>query len=233
MNTEVFCKYLTEVKYRVDSTPKKVPEQTKIFKKKYSFSEKSFSERLIIWDYIWNNSPDEWTRMQSYLFIDSYIKNRDKLVDSWETIKYWQKRVDNWGDCDALSRVYTKILETIPNKVLEQLERWNKSNNLWNRRQSLVSLLYFSRTKKIFLPFDRIIRLIDSIVNDNEYYVQKAIGWSLKELFNVYPAETLKYLNDNIEKISAIAFSPATEKIDKLEKEKLKRKRKLNRQHAV
>lgn len=233
MNTENFSKYLSEVKYRVDGTPKIVAEQTKIFKQKYSFSGKSFSERLIIWDYIWNNSPDEWTRMQSYLFIDSYIKKKDKLVNSWETIKFWQKRVDNWGYCDALSRIYTKILETIPDKVLKQLEQWNKSNNFWDRRQSLISLLYFSRTKKVFLPFDRLIRLIDSRISDNEYYVQKAVGWSLKELYNVYPVETLKYLNDNIEKISSIAFSPATEKINKLDKDKLKRKRKLNRQHGI
>jgi len=230
MNNEELKEYLNEVKSKVDGTPKNVAAQTKLSKQKYSFSNFSFSEQLIIWDYIWNNSPDEWTRMQSYLFLDSCIKDKNLLVESWGKIKNWQKRVDNWGDCDALSKIYTKILEIIPAEVLEQIEKWNKSTNLWDRRQSLVSLLYFSRTKKVVLPYNTIVKFIDTIINDPEYYVQKAVGWSLKELYNVYPNETLPYLYENIKKISAIAFSAATEKLKKEDKEKLKRIRKPNRQ---
>ena len=115
--------------------------------------------------------------------------------------------------------------------MLGQLEQWNKSTNLWNRRQSLVSLLYFSRTKKVVLPYNTLINFIDSLINDQEYYVQKAIGWSLKELYNVYPKETLQYLNENIKRVSAIAFTAATEKLKKEDKERLKRIRKPNRQH--
>lgn len=233
MNNEDLKKYLYEVKSKVEGTPKIVTAQTKLSKQKYSFSNQSFSEQLIIWDYIWNNSPDEWTRMQSYLFLDSHIKHKNLLVDSWEKIKNWQKLVDNWGDCDALSRIYTKILEIIPAKVLVQIEKWNKSTNLWDRRQSLVSLLYFSRTKKVVLPYSTIIQFIDSLINDQEYYVQKAIGWSLKESYNVYPKETLQYLNENIKRVSAIAFSVATEKLKKEDKERLKRIRKPNRQHRI
>jgi len=112
-----------------------------------------------------------------------------------------------------------------------QLEQWNKSTNPWDRRQSLVSLLYFSRTKKVVLPYKTIINFIDSLINDPEYYVQKAIGWSIKESYNVYPNETLQYLNENINRVSAIAFTAATEKLKKEDKERLKGVRKLHRQH--
>jgi len=75
------------------------------------------------------------------------------------------------------------------------------------------------------LPYDTIIKFIDILLNDKEYYVQKGVGWSLKELYQVYPKETLKYLGKNIKKISSIAFSPATEKLEKKDKEKLKKLR--------
>ena len=114
----------------------------------------------------------------------------------------------------------------IPDEVLEQLEQWNKSTNLWDRRQSVVSLLYFSRTKKVILPYNTIIRFVDRLLDDKEYYVQKAVGWSLKELYNVYPAETLKYMENNIKRISATAFSATTEKLKKEDKERLKMIRK-------
>ena len=117
--------------------------------------------------------------------------------------------------------------------MLEQLEQWNRSTNLWDRRQSVVSLLYFSRTKKVILPYDKIIRLIDRLLDDKEYYVQKAVGWSLKESYNVYSSETLQYLNKNIKRVSAIAFTAATEKLKKEDKERLKKIRKPDRQQQI
>lgn len=159
------------------------------------------------------------------MFCESQIKNKDFLIYSWNIIKHWQKHVDNWGHCDGLSKIYTKILELIPEEVLEKLKLWNKSENQWDKRQSLVSLLYFSRTKKTILDFEIIIKFIDNLLVDNEYYVQKAVGWSLKELYNVYSKETLIYLEKNIKNISSIAFSPATEKLLKHEKGSLKKLR--------
>jgi 3-methyladenine DNA glycosylase AlkD len=120
----------------------------------------------------------------------------------------------------------------IPDEVLVQLEKWNKSKNLWDRRQSIVSLLYFSRTKKVVLPYEKIIKFIDKLLDDREYYVQKAVGWALKELYQVYPKETLKYLEKNIKRISATAFSPAIEKLKKKEKDKLKKTRKQKRKQV-
>lgn len=226
MIEEYFKNCLKEVERMVNINPKNAPAQRRIFKQNYSFSDLSSTEQLIIWDFIWNNASDFWIRMHSFLFCESKIRDKDFLVKSWDIIKHWQKKVNNWGDCDALSKIYTKILELIPDKVLEQLERWNKSTNLWDRRQSIVSLLYFSRTKKVILPYNSIIQFIDRLINDKEYYVQKGVGWSLKELYNVYPAETLKYFENNIKKISPIAFTAATEKLNKGDKERLKKLRK-------
>ena len=229
MKSEDLNRYLFEVKEKVDATPKNAPSQRKLIKQKYTFSEKSVSEQLTIWDFIWNNSNDFWICMQAFLFLESKMKDREFLLDSWDVIKKWQKKVDNWGKCDAISKIYTKILEIIPEKVLKQFHQWNKSTNLWDRRQSLISLLYFSRTKKIILPFDTIIYLVNGLVNDSEYYVQKAVGWTLKELYNVYPVVTLQYLENKIRNISPIAFTIAIEKLDKKEKERLKKMRKPSR----
>jgi len=222
MNTD-YNKYLLEVESKVNKTPKNVSAQRKLLKQNYSFSELLFPEQLKIWDYIWNNASDSWTKGQSYFYCESRIKNKDFLIYSWEIIKHWQNKVDDWGYSDSLSKIYTKILELIPNQVLEQLEQWNKSTGIWDKRQSVVSLLYFSRTKKIVLPYKTIIRFIDRLINDREYYVQKAVGWSLKELYTVYPAETLKYLQKNIKNMSTIIFCVATEKLKREDKERLKK----------
>ena len=101
--------------------------------------------------------------------------------------------------------------------------------NLWKRRQSVVSLLYFSRTKKVYLPFDKIATLIKHLLSDNEYYVQKGVGWALREMHTVYPTESLQFFKEHINKISAIAFTICMEKMTTEEKEVLKQLRKKAR----
>lgn len=44
--------------------------------------------------------------------------------------------------------------------------------------------------------------------------MQRAVGWSLKELNNVYPKLTLRYLEGNIMDVSAMAFTAAIEKLE-------------------
>lgn len=226
MKNDFLNNCLIEVKNKVDTTNKNASSQRMLFKQKFSFSKYSKSEQLIIWDYIWNKSSDFWICIQSFFFLENNMTDKDFLSDSWETIKNWQKNVDNWGKCDALSKIYTKVLEIIPDKVLEQLKQWNKSKNLWDKRQSLVSLLYFSRTKNILLPYETIIPFVTELIDDKEHYVQKGVGWTLKELYSVYPDKTLKYIEKNTSRISATAFSAAIEKLEKADKERLKKMRK-------
>ncbi len=217
---------LYEVEQKVSSIPNNALCQRKLSKSGFNFTELNVTDQLKVWNYIWENSSEFRVKIQAFLFCESKAQNKDFLVKSWKTIKNWQKSIDCWGLSDALSKIYTKILEVIPEEVLPQLEHWNKSPNCWNKRQSLVSLLYFSRTKKIVLPFNIIIQFVSNLLQDDEYYVQKALGWTLKELYNIYPSETQKYLKSNIKVISPIAFSISIKKLEKKDKIILKSMRK-------
>ena len=52
------------------------------------------------------------------------------------------------------------------------------------------------------------------------------VGWTLRELRNVYPRETQAYLLKHIKDVSPIAFTIAIEKVGDAEREKLKALRK-------
>jgi 3-methyladenine DNA glycosylase AlkD len=101
-----------------------------------------------------------------------------------------QDMVDNWALSDSLSKIYSKIFEIDSELIYPVLSDWNKSENPWKRRQSIVSLLYYSSTRKNVLPFIKYIRLIKRLLTDDDYYVQKGVGWTLRELGNVYSEET-------------------------------------------
>jgi 3-methyladenine DNA glycosylase AlkD len=225
--SKFYQQYLTEVERIVNTAPTTVDAQRKLARHKYSFSSLPFAKQILIWNCVWKNGDAKgWVKIQAFFYCEKFSHNKDILASGWNLLKTWQDYVSGWGECDALAKLYTKILEIIPDKVMPYLKQWNKSANPWKRRQSVVSLLYFQRTKKNFLPFAEIIKLVDSLLDDQEYYVQKGVGWSLKELYQVYPHSTFRYLKQNIKKIKPEAYPHTIEKLTIKEKQQLKRLRK-------
>jgi 3-methyladenine DNA glycosylase AlkD len=220
-----YTPYYKEVLAAINATSADIPAQRKAFKQGFSFSEKPFEQQLAIWNYIWKHTDVFRAQVHAFFFLEQFAAKKELHDQLWQTSVLWQEEIDDWGLCDALAKINTKVLETHPDKVYRQLTAWNKDKNLWKRRQSLVSLLYYSRTKKALLPFEQITALIKPLLTDKEYYVQKGVGWALRELHNVYPQKTLRFLRNNIKSISPIAFTIAIEKMSE-KKEALKELRK-------
>jgi len=218
--------HLQEVNKRIASISSVIPAQRKGFKEGYSFSGESFEFQLPIWNYIWKNAGSMRAKLHAFFFLESYLANKDLHKTIWETSAAWQEQVDGWGLCDALAKINSKMLVTHPIEVYSTLCKWNKDDNLWKRRQSVVSLLYYSRTKKVYLPFKKIASLVEHLLSDKEYYVQKGVGWAMREMYNVYPEQTFLFLQQHIKKITAIAFTISIEKMDEEKKIRLKQLRK-------
>ena len=70
------------------------------------------------------------------------------------------------------------------------------------------------------------LQLILPLIDDLDYYVQKGVGWALRETHSAYPSETKKLFNKEVLKLSSIAFTTSMEKMDKSSKEKYKELRK-------
>jgi 3-methyladenine DNA glycosylase AlkD len=215
-----------EIAQHIKTITGNVPAHRRASKHNYSFSTGTFKQQLAVWDQVWHNTDDFWIRAHAFFFLERNIKKPGALQVMWPVIAGWQDKVNDWPLCDALAKIYTKILVVASGKVYARLKKWNKDNDPWKRRQSVVSLLYYSRTKKDYLPFGKIEKLVTPLLKDKDYYVQKAVGWTLRELYTVYPKETFPYLIKHIKSISSIAFTIAIEKMNINLKEELKTYRK-------
>jgi 3-methyladenine DNA glycosylase AlkD len=222
MKTPNYPIQLQEVLTHLRSVQGNVPLHRRESRRGYSFSALPFTEQLAIWDELWHTENNFWIKLHAFFFLERHLKKDNELREMWPVIVRWQDQVDDWGLCDSLAKIYTKILEVEVTTVYEQLKTWNTDPDLWKRRQSVVSLLYYSRTKKNFLTFMQIEQLISPLLADKEYYVQKGVGWSLRELYTVYPDETLPWLKAHIKLISSIAFTIAIEKTDAVTRGELK-----------
>jgi 3-methyladenine DNA glycosylase AlkD len=192
-----------------------------MLKRGFSFSALDRGEVANIWDSVWQKS-DCFEVMALALAWFDHKKQADILVDQWPRLKKWSARIDNWAHSDTLSGIYARILEQSPASTYPTLQKWNQSKSPWLRRLSIVSLMYYSSQRKKVLPLPKILALVEPQIEFDHYYVQKGVGWTLREAGNVYPKETYKFLEKNIQRLSAPAFSAATEKLTKQQKDRLK-----------
>lgn len=161
-----------------------LPAQRQIAKDGFSFSSQPIDEQFKIWSFVFHSSRLHEAKFQALFFVQSAIKKMD-YRDIWSETHKWVTGIDNWAHSDLLSSIYSVILEKNPDLVYPVLKIWNANENLWVRGQSIVSLLYYRRNRKDFISFDKMIQLVENLLADKEYYVQKGVGWTLRELWQV------------------------------------------------
>jgi 3-methyladenine DNA glycosylase AlkD len=184
-------------------------------------------QQIVLLGEIFRTSEIFEIKNQCLLFLDQR-KKKGLTENHWPFLKEWVKYVDNWAHSDGLSSVFSMLLQHHLDILYPQLIKWNTSKNIWERRQSVVCLFYFSSTRKKFLSFDKSIILIKHLLTDQEYYVQKGIGWALREACKVYYDFTYDFIVQHIKEIKPAAYSAAIEKLRPEHREivKLLRKKK-------
>ena len=202
-------------------------EQVEQFKCGFDFLNESKEKSFQQFHILFTESSYFEVKNLSFIFLDKnhhHIPAKNQL----KVLPKWIKKVDNWAHSDNLSKYLTRLLEhDATKKDMQQLiSKWNQSHALWERRQSLICLFYYSRTKKNQVEFDFAQPLILNLIHDKEYYVQKAVGWALRECYNVYPNQTYQFIQNNIKHITPVAFTTCIEKMNAIEKMNLKSLRK-------
>lgn len=89
-----------------------------------------------------------------------------------------------WDSVDALaSNVLGKYNFQFPENRNTWLEVWRESDNFWLRRSCIIhQLKYKDKT-----DFDLLKSLIIENKHDKEFFIQKAIGWSLRQYAKFEP----------------------------------------------
>lgn len=196
-------------------------------KQGFTFYSEEKEKTFLIFNGIYKQSSIFEVKNQAFIFLDKYHKHIP-LKTQLKTLPTWVKHVDNWAHSDSLSKYLTRLVEDDSTKIemLSIIKKWNRSKNLWERRQSLIALYYYARTKKQHIDFELTQELVLPLLNDKEYFVQKAVGWTLRESYNVHPKQTFTFIEEHIKNISPTAFTTCLEKMTEKQKQVLKLKRK-------
>src|SRR5579859_2812753 len=149
----------------------------------------------------------------------AFMKNYRKISpETWPTLSTWSQHIENWAHCDGLASIYSGLLAQNFDEVYGVLQQWNNAENQWLRRLSMVSLIHYSGKKAVFLPLDKVLPMLENCLDDERPYVQKAIGWVLREANYVYHAEISAFLEQHLADMRGIAFGAATERFSEAER---------------
>ncbi len=205
----------------------RLPLLHELERKGFSFYNKPSEEILSTWNEIWNSANFHET-MSLPLFYYRHHKLTFGKTE-WNILKHWADRIENWEHSDSLSYLYSYFFEKHPEMVLPTFQSWNKSKDPWKQRLSITSLIYYASKKRKAPPVELVLSTVEPLIPNRDKYIGKAVGWTLRESYKLYPKETLEFIENHMGGLSPDAFSYSTEKVDKKTKEKLTNRRKVLR----
>jgi 3-methyladenine DNA glycosylase AlkD len=168
-------------------------------------------------DNLWKSNVFEEKNTALYL-LERYKKIYDEKV--WKYVNGMVSGVENWGHCDQMCKLRGEFWER--DDFLDTMREWTKSKNLWKRRSAVVSLIA-RRPVRIPFEFEAAMTVLEPLVYDDEYYVQKGVGWIMRMLYQQYPKKTFNYLMKHKD-MPRVALRTACEKMSSEEKDKVMKK---------
>ena len=124
-----------------------------------------------------------------------------------------------WAYVDNLAAsVMGPLVEANPG-LMETLDRWAEDEDFWVRRSAMLALLLPLREGRGDL--ERFFRYADSMLDEREFFIRKAIGWVLRETSKKRPAEVREYLASRIGRVSGLTLREGAKRLPEGEREAL------------
>jgi 3-methyladenine DNA glycosylase AlkD len=133
-------------------------------------------------------------------------KKIKKNLQLWTLGKRWMKDCDGWALADGLSLSMREVLLEYPER-LDDLEKWTKNSNMWFRRASLVFTLPYAKSG---MNPERMLSWASKYSTDPEWFIQKAIGWWLRDLGKHNPVRVIQFLNKHWDNLKSVAKKEST-----------------------
>jgi len=116
-----------------------------------------------------------------------------------------------WWDYvdDIASHRVGPILKDYPAPMRRKMLSWSTSNNLWKRRTTILCQLGFKGETDLELLY----ACIEPSIGSREFFLQKAIGWALRQYAWTDDGEIQRYVRINHTRLSALSSREALKNI--------------------
>jgi 3-methyladenine DNA glycosylase AlkD len=127
-------------------------------------------------------------------------------AEVWAFVTERLADLDGWAVADNLASVASRCLIEDPDR-LAVVEAWIESPHVWTRRAALVFTLPWAKQKR---DPERMLGWAGRLADDGEWFIQKAIGWWLRELSKREPKRVRRFLTEHGKRLKGVARREAT-----------------------
>ena len=179
------------------------PKRTELYKKYFPTARKT---KVIDWNFIetcWNKEEREFQYAVVY-----YLKTMQKFLKKGDIskLKYLVVTKSWWDTVDLLSKIIGDVVNRNKELKILMLEWSKKENDIWLRRVAILHQLSFKEN------VDRL--LLETVLEDNlcdsEFFINKAIGWVLRDYSKVNPEWVRKFIEKNRSEMANLSLREAS-----------------------
>ena len=127
-------------------------------------------------------------------------------AEVWGFVTERMADLDGWAVADNLASAGSRCLIEDSGR-LDVVETWIENPHLWTRRAALVFTLPWAKEKR---DPERMLGWAARLADDPEWFIQKAIGWWLRELSKRDAKRVRRFLTDHGRKLRGVAKREAT-----------------------
>lgn len=172
------------------------------------FSTESPSKSVIDWETVfklWKQPEREFqlTAVDYLRSVEQYV-----VLDDLEPLREIIVTKSWWDTIDALSKVVGTLVLKEP-KLVDTMIEWSLSDNLWIRRISILHQLSLKAQTNEALLREIILNTIES----DEFFIQKAIGWILREYAKTNEQWVLHFTEEFKDELSPLSYREALKNI--------------------
>jgi 3-methyladenine DNA glycosylase AlkD len=204
-------KFTTELEraFAEKSNPENAFAMAKYMRNQFSFFGIKTEERRRIFKDIWKENKNEIAANPREIALKLYVKPQRELQYCAIEILIQQLKgnykkediqlierliITNswWDSVDTIAKnILGEYLLEYPLETKKVIERFSNSENMWlNRSAILFQLGYKGKTN-----FDLLKSECEKHKNSNEFFIQKAIGWALREYGKTNPEAVRNFVN--------------------------------------
>jgi 3-methyladenine DNA glycosylase AlkD len=132
---------------------------------------------------LWDSNIHEARVAAAKLLTQARLRPDDGAA--WALIASWAPDFDAWAIADHACMAGQKRLVWQPSRI-DEVEAWTTSDHMWTRRAALVITLPWTKQNhpkpEELATRDRVLGWAAGYVEDQDWFIQKAIAWWLREL---------------------------------------------------
>ncbi len=121
-----------------------------------------------------------------FKYVHQFEKKDIHLLEFMISNKSW------WDTVDFIAnKLVGAYFKKFPEEIESKISKWIASENIWLHRTALLFQLKYKED----LDTDLLSRIINSLEGSNEFFVNKAIGWVLREYSRINPKWVVDFVS--------------------------------------